>query len=173
MGQVRESAFHARLNKDSIRHLFDSAFKIRMSKQVKNLSIAGVISVFWLIWKVRNQIIFDDASFSLQQVILLLWHCIQEVDNLDSETMENIVTDLMILKTFNGGIFKTYRGFCKGCFAKPLGILYGYEAELTRVITAVHYAQKYDWDCLWFECDSMYVVNLLKTRSLHVPWRSF
>ncbi|XP_024019488.1 uncharacterized protein LOC112091032 [Morus notabilis] len=170
-----DSTFHARLNKDSIRHQFDSTFKVRMSKQVKSLWIAEVIPVFWLISKKRNQIICDDASFWLQQVLLLLWHCIQEADNLDSGTMETTVTDLMILKTFNvpnrvskapqivevqwslpilgwikintdgaanespglagcGDIFKTYWGFCKGCFAKPLGILYAYEAELTRCL---------------------------------------
>ncbi|GMN53285.1 hypothetical protein TIFTF001_022429 [Ficus carica] len=44
-----------------------------------------------------------------------------------------------------GGIFQTYRGFCKGCFAKPLGVLYAFEAELYGVITAVEYAIRFQW----------------------------
>ena len=39
-----------------------------------------------------------------------------------------------------GGIFRTYMGFCKACFAKPLGVLYAFEAELWGFITAVEYA---------------------------------
>lgn len=34
-----------------------------------------------------------------------------------------------------GGIFRTYRRFCKGCFANPLDNLYAFEAELMGVIT--------------------------------------
>ena len=42
-----------------------------------------------------------------------------------------------------GGIFRTYRGFCKGCFAKPLRVLYAFEVKLWGVITAVKYSIRF------------------------------
>ena len=64
-----------------------------------------------------------------------------------------------------GGVFRTSRGFVKGCFSVFLGIKYAFEAELTGKITVIEFAEKYNWNCLWFECDSIYVVNLLRTLS--------
>lgn len=40
-----------------------------------------------------------------------------------------------------GGIFLTYIGFCKGCFAKPLRIIYAFGVELWGVI--VEYAIRF------------------------------
>lgn len=57
-----------------------------------------------------------------------------------------------------GSIFKTYRGFCNGCFSKPLGIMNAYEAELLGFITALEFAQHYSLSHLWLECDSSYMV---------------
>ena len=70
-----------------------------------------------------------------------------------------------------GGIFDAYRGFCNGCFAKPLGILHAFEAELMGVITAIEFAIQFNWTQHWFECDAMYVVDLLKFKSKNVPWK--
>lgn len=69
-----------------------------------------------------------------------------------------------------GGIFTTYKGFCKRCFSKPLGIMYAFEAELLGVITVVEFAQQFNWSRSWFECDSTYVVELLHNRNKSVPW---
>lgn len=49
-----------------------------------------------------------------------------------------------------GSIFRIYRGFCKGCFSKPLGIMNAFEAELLGVITALEYAQQFNWSRLWY-----------------------
>lgn len=39
-----------------------------------------------------------------------------------------------------GEIFRTYKGFCKGCFSTPLVVLYSYEAELMKIIWAIEFA---------------------------------
>lgn len=62
-----------------------------------------------------------------------------------------------------GEIFRTYKGFCKGCFLTPLGVLYSSEAELMKVICAIEFANQYN--------DSIYVVNLLSSKSIMVLWR--
>lgn len=67
-------------------------------------------------------------------------------------------------------MFVTNGAFVKVCFAIPLGNKYAFEAELLIVIYALKVAQKYSWDMLWLECDSMYLVHLLSYRSLNVPW---
>ena len=70
-----------------------------------------------------------------------------------------------------GGIFRTPRGFFKGAFAIPLGKSFAYEAELVGAIHAISYAFDFGWTNLWLECDSSYVVTLLRTRSSSVHWR--
>lgn len=47
------------------------------------------------------------------------------------------------------GVFRTHRGFVKGCFAKPLDILYALEAEFMWVI----YASPYASDLVEISCD--------------------
>lgn len=66
-------------------------------------------------------------------------------------------------------MFKTYRGFNKGCFARPLGILFAFEAELLVVIAALDYAKGFGRDNLWFESDSANVVDLLKNKNVEIP----
>lgn len=63
------------------------------------------------------------------------------------------------------GIFRICRGFCKGCYARPLGILFAFATELVMVIRTVDYAQSFQCDFLQIECNSIYVVDLLRTRS--------
>ena len=70
-----------------------------------------------------------------------------------------------------GGIFRTSRGFFKGAFAIPLGKTFAFEAELVGAIHAISYAYDFGWTNLWLECDSLYLVTLLRTRSSYVPWR--
>ncbi|GMN67783.1 hypothetical protein TIFTF001_036843 [Ficus carica] len=163
------------------------------------------------IWTKLEEV-FQGKVPSLRRAIMVIWSCIQEFDVHDSGTMNNSITDLIILKQFkiaykikrapaiievqwkvptmswikintngaaNGspgmagcrGIFRTYRGFCKGCFSKPLGIMHAFKAELLGVITALEYTQQFNWCRLWFESDSSYVVQLLRSQSKSVPWK--
>ena len=70
-----------------------------------------------------------------------------------------------------GGIFWTYHSFCKGCFAHPIGIALAFQSELMGVISAIEYVKLYSWDKLWFESDSIYIVDLLHKKSIIVPWK--
>lgn len=85
----------------------------------------------------------------------------------------NVNTDCVVngstRMTGFGGIFRTYRRFCKGCFSFPLGVLY--EVELIGVFCAIEFVNQYIWNYLWFKCDSIYVVNLLNSNSKMMPWR--
>ena len=40
-----------------------------------------------------------------------------------------------------GGVFRTYRGFFKGCFSCPIGVTCAFEAELLGIITALDNAK--------------------------------
>ena len=70
-----------------------------------------------------------------------------------------------------GGVFRTSRGFVKGCFSVFLGIKYAFEAELFGFMIAMEIAEKFGWNTLWLETDSTYVVLLVKNNSQKVPWR--
>lgn len=69
-----------------------------------------------------------------------------------------------------GCVFCTSCGFVKGCLAIPLGNRLAFEAELLAVAFALETIQRFSWDHLWLVCDSMYLVQLLSSRSLNVPW---
>lgn len=69
-----------------------------------------------------------------------------------------------------GGVFRNSRGFVKGCFSISIGIAFAFEAELLSVIIAIEAASQRNWNHLWLECDSTYVVGLLNTKSEEVPW---
>ncbi|WCJ18474.1 Retrovirus-related Pol polyprotein from type-1 retrotransposable element R2 [Euphorbia peplus] len=70
----------------------------------------------------------------------------------------------------SGGIFRTSRGFPKGCFAFSIGCSFAHIAELRAAVYAISVAWNKGWRHIWLECDSMFVVSLFKTRSTRVPW---
>ena len=58
--------------------------------------------IFWIIWKLRNGVIFKGKPFYTHQALNLLWICMHEADQMDSGTLSNSITDhLNILKFFN------------------------------------------------------------------------
>ena len=69
-----------------------------------------------------------------------------------------------------GGVFRNSRGFVKGAFAFNTGISFAYIAELKAAMFAIAKAKELGWNNLWIECDSTWVVHLLQSRSLDVPW---
>ena len=68
------------------------------------------------------------------------------------------------------GIFRNCRGFVQGCFSSVLVMGFAFEAELVGVMMAVDIAFSKGWHSLWIESDSIYVVSLLRSRSMIVPW---
>ncbi|XP_057811636.1 uncharacterized protein LOC131025868 [Salvia miltiorrhiza] len=69
------------------------------------------------------------------------------------------------------GIFRDKFCSVKGCFHIKGGLGYAFEAELLAVITAVQIAHSRGWNYLWIESDSTYIVRLLHSGYLAVPWR--
>ena len=61
---------------------------------------------------------------------------------------------------------KIIKVFAKGCFAKPLGIIFAFDAKLMRIIIAFDYAKRFDWDYSWFECDTTYVVGYFNLKAI-------
>lgn len=47
---------------------------------------------------------------------------------------------------------------------------FAYETEIWAAIKRVGYARDRVWNFLWIESDSTYVVNLLRSKTLQVPW---
>ncbi|XP_057811701.1 uncharacterized protein LOC131025940 [Salvia miltiorrhiza] len=74
-------------------------------------------------------------------------------------------------KIVAGGDFRDNHSLVRGCFHVKGDLGYAFEAELLAVITAIQIAHHRNWYYLWVESDSTYIVSLLTTRSLTVPWR--
>ncbi|XP_057811583.1 uncharacterized protein LOC131025811 [Salvia miltiorrhiza] len=70
-----------------------------------------------------------------------------------------------------GGVFRDNWGWVRGCFHFKGGKGFAFEAELLDVIHAIDIAHHRGWRQLWLEADSTYIVRLLQTRSVEVPWR--
>ncbi|XP_057767409.1 uncharacterized protein LOC130987739 [Salvia miltiorrhiza] len=70
-----------------------------------------------------------------------------------------------------GGVFRDNWGWVRGCFHFKGGKGFAFEAELLAVIHAIDIAHHCGWRQLWLEADSTYIVRLLQTRSVEVPWR--
>lgn len=69
-----------------------------------------------------------------------------------------------------GGVFSMNKGFYKGGFSYPMDIAFSFEVELLALIQAINYATCRDWNNLWLESDSSYVICLLTNRSMDFPW---
>ncbi|KAL8530031.1 hypothetical protein ACS0TY_007199 [Phlomoides rotata] len=48
---------------------------------------------------------------------------------------------------------------------------FAFEAELATAFLAIQIAYAKHWRNIWLECDSAYVVSVLKTHDSAVPWR--
>lgn len=69
-----------------------------------------------------------------------------------------------------GGIFRTYRGFSKGCFCLNISIQTAFVAELTAFIQAIDLDWDKQWLQLWLELDSQAVVQCVNNPSFQPPW---
>ena len=79
-------------------------------------------------------------------------------------------TNLFSGKAGCGGIFRTCRGFIKGCFSLFLGTRLAFEAEIMGFILAIEFAYKFKWKNLWVETDLTYIVALFKDSTISMPW---
>ncbi|KAH6758908.1 hypothetical protein C2S51_019143 [Perilla frutescens var. frutescens] len=69
-----------------------------------------------------------------------------------------------------GGVFRRSDGSVVGCFHTDEGVGFAFLAEILVVLAALEWAKRLSLDFIWLEADSIYVVSLLSSRSLQVPW---
>ncbi|KAL5164448.1 hypothetical protein HKD37_18G049772 [Glycine soja] len=70
----------------------------------------------------------------------------------------------------NGAIFQGHMSVSLGCFSTYIGVQSLIYAELFPVILAMESSLERNWRKVWFECDSILVMEAFKNPSL-VPWR--
>jgi ribonuclease HI len=69
-----------------------------------------------------------------------------------------------------GGLFRNQEAICIGCFAQNLGPNSSLFAELSGAMQAIKIAHNNGWLHLWFETDSLLVLQAFKSISI-VRWR--
>ncbi|XP_057811426.1 uncharacterized protein LOC131025643 [Salvia miltiorrhiza] len=189
------------------------AWNAKFSSLVTSFWKVGVINLLWKIWDCRNQVIFEDKSFSPRDLSRFLKVAFKEMDAHFSKmgTSNNSWSDYLILRSVGvasraapppvmvnvhwwppvgpwikvntdgsamgapgsiaaGGVFRDHWGWVRGCFHFKGGTGFAFEAELLAVIYAIMIAHHRGWYMLWIESDSAYIVRLLNSRSLDVPW---
>ncbi|KAK3229339.1 hypothetical protein Dsin_001220 [Dipteronia sinensis] len=185
--------------------LWQDAMRVVYSTQLKALWRVSIITVFWVVWFLRNQVTFEGDKPVFADALSLIWRSVREADSLQSGIMKNSVDELQTLHRLHvsgrppkdphnlevnwrpppprclkvntdeaafgspgltgcAGVFRTCRGFVKGCFAIPLGVCFAFEAELAAAIHAID-AWTFGWCRLWLESDSTFVVDTLRSRS--------
>lgn len=70
-----------------------------------------------------------------------------------------------------GTVFRDCLGQVVVCSHDKLGFDYAFEAEMAAAVRALELARERRLAFIWLEFDSMYVVAVLSTLSLRVPWR--
>ncbi|KAH6770666.1 hypothetical protein C2S52_015469 [Perilla frutescens var. hirtella] len=69
-----------------------------------------------------------------------------------------------------GGVIRRSDGSVIFCFHTDEGVGFAFIAELLAVLQALEWACILTLDYIWLEADSIYVVKLLSSRFLQVPW---
>ncbi|KAL8548211.1 hypothetical protein ACS0TY_007509 [Phlomoides rotata] len=70
-----------------------------------------------------------------------------------------------------GGVFRDNFGVFRGCFSMTHGIGFAFEAELATTLHAIEIANVKGWGDLLIECDSIYVIQMLRARGPNILWR--
>ncbi|XP_057791120.1 uncharacterized protein LOC131008246 [Salvia miltiorrhiza] len=71
----------------------------------------------------------------------------------------------------SGGVMRNAFNEVVGCFHFTGGPGAALEAELLAIIIAKETTYRIGWPQVWFESDFSFVVRLLHSRALTVPWR--
>ncbi|KAL8557649.1 hypothetical protein ACS0TY_004928 [Phlomoides rotata] len=70
-----------------------------------------------------------------------------------------------------GRVFHYNFGVFRGYFAFTHGTSFAFEAELATTLHAICLAHHKGWKNIWLECDSNYVVQILRSENPIVRWR--
>ncbi|PRQ22702.1 putative ribonuclease H-like domain-containing protein [Rosa chinensis] len=77
---------------------------------------------------------------------------------------------LILLRDVAVFVFRDSKGLFLGAFAVPSAFVSSIDAEILAVIEAIEIAWVRNWHHLWLETDSTYVVHILSSFSMKVPW---
>jgi ribonuclease HI len=69
-----------------------------------------------------------------------------------------------------GGVFRDHSGVAIGAFASRSYFASSIAAEILAVIEAIRIAWVRDWHNVWLETDSAFVVHVLNSTTMVVPW---
>ncbi|KAH6757393.1 kinase with adenine nucleotide alpha hydrolases-like domain-containing protein [Perilla frutescens var. hirtella] len=70
-----------------------------------------------------------------------------------------------------GRVFWIHDGSVNAYFHTNEGVGFAFIIELLAILVALEWAHRLSLDFIWLEADSIYVVSLLSSRSLQVPWK--
>lgn len=68
---------------------------------MKDMVLAAVINVFWMIWHYRNKLRFENRKTTFHQVINLIVAQVSMIENFSRGTMSSSVSELSILRAFS------------------------------------------------------------------------
>ena len=68
-----------------------------------------------------------------------------------------------------GGIFRSSKGFTRGCFAQNLSTDSAFVAEIYGAILAIEIAKYHNWNNIWLETDSALLLMAFKNFDM-IPW---
>ncbi|KAF6148117.1 hypothetical protein GIB67_011892 [Kingdonia uniflora] len=163
-----------------------------MSPYLKDLWFGAVWGGTNLIWLARNNNIFEEKSFSLDQEKRKWYKQIYETAMLTRGCMNNSLADLSFLHKIElpnhgeikintdgaargnprkgsiGCIFRDSEGKILGSFAQGLGLVSNYTAECMEIIKGVDLAASNGWLIAWVESDFKAVVEAF--HSDIIPW---
>ncbi|XP_055961571.1 uncharacterized protein LOC130015445 isoform X2 [Mercurialis annua] len=98
-GKLSLVAFGIRISgTESLKSLIQQASERSFSLQVAVLWSSAIVQAVWVIWKTRNDAIFEDSPPNISHALRLIWNCIKEADYFRLGCMHNSLSDFHILK---------------------------------------------------------------------------
>ncbi|KAF1884641.1 hypothetical protein Lal_00028523 [Lupinus albus] len=145
------------------------------SPQVQGVLEAAIIHIINTVWFCRNRRRFENKNLTLLQHNFQKAPRIKEVVWLAPQLgWIQINTDGVAHGSpgFAGGgcIYRDSKGDYMGGFTAFFGVRDSLFAKLQATIMAVEIAQQKGWRDIWFECDSVMVVDIFNGK-WSIPWR--
>ncbi|KAK3222119.1 hypothetical protein Dsin_009144 [Dipteronia sinensis] len=92
------STFGHRLKLDgTCLDLWQEEMRVVFSTKLKALWRVSIITIFWVVWFLRNQVTFEGGKVVFTDALSLNWRSVREADSLQSGTMKNSVDELLTL----------------------------------------------------------------------------
>lgn len=82
----------------NVTNMLEKALKQKFSIQIFTLWAASIITAIWMIWKVRNEAIFEGKVPSRHHVLACIHSGVYEADSLENGCMRNSILIILILR---------------------------------------------------------------------------